>query len=213
MSNIMKREIPKIIVMVFGILMLLGSYTTIPIFDTIKSELTSWTMTIAAVSVWLGAIYATYANYQLYQRNKKEGTVHLIYFIVPFIFFGLQFGSGILYGIESAQYRWYFTNIYQNIGATVYAVMFFTLASSAYRTFIASSWDATALLVGGVIYTLRQIPIFQAWLPGIVGAGEWVMLVPNVGGGRGAVIAAALGALALGVRTLMGHETTVTEGG
>ena len=212
MSTILRREVPKIIVMVFGILMILGSYTTIPIFDTIKAELTSWTMTISAVSVWLGAVYATYANYQLYQRNKKDGTVHLIYFVVPFIVFGLQFGAGILYGVDSAQYLWYFTNIYSNIGATVYAVMFFTLASSAYRTFIASSWDATALLAGGLIYTLRQIPLFQAWLPGIVGFGEWVMLVPNVGGGRGAVIAAALGALALGIRTLMGKEATVTEG-
>ena len=213
MSNIIRREIPKIIVMVFGILMLLGSYTTIPIFDTIKAELTSWTMIISAVSVWLGAVYASYANYQLYQRNRRQGQVHLIYFIVPFIVFGLQFGSGLLYGVESAQYRWYFTNIYQNIGSTVYAVMFFTLASSAYRTFIASSWDATALLFGGIIYTLRQIPLFQAFLPGIVGFGEWIMLVPNVGGGRGAVIAAALGALALGVRTLMGQEATIAEGG
>ena len=212
MSTTLRREIPRIIVMVFGVLMILGSYTTIPFFDTIKAELTSWTMTISAVSVWLGAVYATYANYQLYQRNKKQGVEHLIYFIVPFIVFGLQFGAGMLYGVESAQYRWYFTNIYQNIGATVYAVMFFTLASSAYRTFIASSWDAFALLAGGIIYTLRQIPLFQAMLPGIVGFGEWVMLVPNVGGGRGAVIAAALGALALGVRTLMGQESTITEG-
>jgi len=212
MSTI-RREIPKIIVMVFGLIMILGSFTTIPIFDTIKAELTSWTVTISSVSVWLGAVYATYANYRLYQRNRKQGIEHLIYFVVPFVVFGLQFGSGILYGVESAQYRWYFTNIYQNIGSTVYAVMFFTLASSAYRTFIASSWDATALLAGGIIYTLRQIPLFQVWIPGIVGAGEWVMLVPNVGGGRGAVIAAALGALALGIRTLMGQEATITEGG
>jgi len=208
----LKKEVPKIIVMVFGILMILGSYTTIPLFDTIKSELTSWTMTISAVSVWLGAVYATYANYQLYLRNRKEGIEHLIYFVVPFLVFGLQFGAGVLYGVESGQYLWYFANIYTNIGAAVYAVMFFTLASSAYRTFIASSWDAFALLAGGLIYTLRQIPLFQAFIPGIVGAGEWVMLVPNVGGGRGAVIAAALGALALGVRTLMGKESTITEG-
>ena len=211
MSTI-KKEIPKLIVIVFGILMILGSYTTIPIFDTLNAELTSWTMTISAVSVWLGAVYATYANYQLYRRNRKEGIEHLIYFVVPFLVFGLQFGAGILYGVESSQYLWYFAHIYTNIGAAVYAVMFFTLASSAYRTFIASSWDAFALLAGGLIYTLRQIPLFQAFIPGIVGAGEWVMLVPNVGGGRGAVIAAALGALALGIRTLMGKEATVTEG-
>lgn len=210
MSNTIRREIPKFIVIVFGLLMILGSYTTIPFFDTVKAELTSWTMTISAVSVWLGAIYATFANYQLYQRNKKEGVEHLIYFIVPFVVFGLQFGAGMLYGIESAQYRWYFTNIYQNIGSTVYAVMFFTLASSAYRTFIMNSWDAVALLAAGVIYTLRQIPLFQVLIPGILSAGEWVVLVPNVGGGRGAVIAAALGALALGIRTLMGKETTLT---
>jgi len=63
----------------------------------------------------------------------------------------------------------------------------------------------------GLIYTLRQIPLFQVYLPGIVGFGEWIMLVPNVGGGRAAVIAAALGAIVVGIRTLWGKERTTTE--
>jgi outer membrane lipoprotein SlyB len=37
------------------------------------------------------------------------------------------------------------------------------------------------------------------------------MLVPNVGGGRAAVIAAALGAIVVGIRTLWGKERTTTE--
>ena len=87
--------------------------------------------------------------------------------------------------------------------------MYFTLASSAYRTFRVSSMEAIALIAGGMIYTLRQIPLFQVYTPWIVPLGEWFLLVPNTGGGRGAVIAAALAALVVGIRTLWGKEATL----
>ena len=213
MSTTIQRETPKILLTVTGLIVLLNGFFDIPLLRTWTGELTAWTTIIAAVSIWLGAVYASYANYRLYQRNRNKGKEHLVYFIAPFLFFILQFGAGVLYGTDSPQYLWYFNHIYANIGAAVYAVMFFTLLSSAYRTFIVSSWDATALLLGGVLYTLRQVPIFQTWYPPIIDIGEWVMLVPNVGGGRGAVIAAALGALAVGIRTLLCKETTVSEAG
>ena len=95
---------------------------------------------------------------------------------------------------------------------TITGVMFFTLSSAAYRTFRASSIDSLALILGGLIYTLRLIPMFPYFIPWLVPVGEWLLLVPNVGGGRGAVIAAALAAMAVGLRTLWGREVVLKEG-
>jgi hypothetical protein len=176
---------------------------------------------ISATSVGLGLIYMIYAQYMNYQRNKNLN--NMIYLVVPLIFFAIFFGTAMIVpgNTSSDAYQWLYFHIYQNVGGTIYAVMFFTLASSAIRTMRLVTKDATggyqfrleaaALMFGGLIYTLRQIPLFQVYLPGIVGFGEWIMLVPNVGGGRAAVIAAALAAITVGIRTLWGKERTTTE--
>jgi len=204
-----------------GVVILLAFFTTLGIFETLKGVFTSWMPVISSVSVGLGLIYMVYAQWMNYQRKKNLN--NMIYLVVPLIFFAIFFGTALIVpgNISSDAYQWLYFHIYQNVGGVIYAVMFFTLASSAIRTMRLVTKDpsgafkfrleAAALMFGGLIYTLRQIPLFQVYLPGIVGFGEWIMLVPNVGGGRAAVIAAALAAITVGIRTLWGRERTTTE--
>lgn len=218
---VFRREIPTAVLTVIGVVILLAFFTTINFFDTIGGVFTSWIPVISGVSVGLGLIYMIYAQWMNYQRNKNLN--NLIYLVVPLVFFAIFFGTAMFVpgNISSDAYQWLYFHIYQNVGGVIYAVMFFTLASSAIRTMRLFTKDETgaykfqleaaALMFGGLIYTLRQIPLFQVYLPGIVGFGEWVMLVPNVGGGRAAVIAAALAAVTVGIRTLWGKERTTTE--
>lgn len=205
----MRRELPTIIVSACGVIMLLSFFTTFEVFTTIKATLTAWTIVIASTSTWLGFTYMSYAQYRTYKRDPT--TSQLIYFATPFVFFLLFLIVGFSFpgDVNSPQYLWLLSSIYQQVGATVYAVMFFTLASSAYRTFTVASIEATALLLSGAIYTLRQIPLFPYLAPWLVPLGEWILLVPNVGGGRGAVICAAMAALVVGIRTLWGREMTM----
>jgi len=210
-SNVLRKEIPNLLITLAGLVMLVSFFLQIDILNTWKGSLSAWTVIIASVSVWLGLFYMGYAQLMNYRRKKTTG--NLIYLVVPLAFFVIFLGTALIFtgGINSPQYQWLYYHIYQNVGATVYAVMFFTLASSAYRTMKLESLDAAALMFGGLIYTLRQIPLFQAWAPWIVDFGEWVLLVPNTAGGRGAVIAAALAAIVVGIRTLMVKERTTTE--
>ncbi len=207
--SFMRRELPTIIVSACGVIMLLSFFTTFEVFTTIKATLTAWTIVIASTSTWLGFAYMSYAQYRTYKRDPT--TSQLIYFATPFVFFLLFLVVGFSFpgDVNSPQYLWLLSSIYQQVGATVYAVMFFTLASSAYRTFTVASIEATALLLSGVIYTLRQIPLFPYFAPWLMPLGEWILLVPNVGGGRGAVICAAMAALVVGIRTLWGREMTM----
>lgn len=209
--SFMRREFPTIILTACGVIMLLAFFTPFEAFTTIKGTLTAWTIVIASTSTWLGFAYMSYAQYRMYKRNPT--TIQLIYFVTPFAFFLLFLivGASFPGDVNSPQYLWLLSSIYQQVGATVYAVMFFTLASSAYRTFTVASIEAIALLLSGVIYTLRQIPLFPYFVPWLVPVGEWMLLVPNVGGGRGAVICAAMAALVLGIRTLWGKELTMVE--
>lgn len=218
---VFRREIPTAVLSFIGIVILLAFFTTFDIFETLDGVFTSWIPVVSAVSVGLGLIYMIYAQYMNYQRDKNLN--NMIYLVVPLVFFAIFFGTALVVpgNISSDAYQWLYFHIYQNVGGVIYAVMFFTLASSAIRTMRLVTRDpaggyqfrleAAALMFGGLIYTLRQIPLFQVYLPGIVGFGEWIMLVPNVGGGRAAVIAAALAAITVGIRTLWGKERTTTE--
>lgn len=209
MSQLVRKQIPLVICSVLGILMILSYFTPFEVFAQFKGIATNWVVIISAVTVAMGLVYMTNAQIKMYQRNRTP--LQLAYVLTTYFFFFAFLISGLAYpgDINSREYQWWFQNIYGNVGATVYAVMFFTLASSAYRTFVVSSIEAVALLLGGMLYTLRQIPLFQVYIPWIVPLGEWVLLVPNTAGGRGAVVAAALAALVVGIRTLWGKEVTL----
>ncbi len=202
-----------IIIAITGILMVAAYFIPWAPLQGVKAVMTNWIVVISAATVAMGFVYMTTAQYKLYQKNRS--TLQLVYTVTPYVFFAGFLISALAYqgGSNSPEYRWWFTNIYSNVGATIYAIMYFTLASSAYRTFRVSSMEAIALIAGGMIYTLRQIPLFQVYIPWIVPLGEWFLLVPNTGGGRGAVIAAALAALVVGIRTLWGKEVTLEVSG
>lgn len=189
--------------------MILSYFTPYDIFSQFKGVATSWVVIVSAVTVAMGFVYMTNAQIKMYQKNKTP--LQLAYALTTYVFFGAFLIAGLSFkgDVSSPEYQWWFQNVYGNVGATIYAVMFFTLASSAYRTFVVSSIEAVSLILGGMIYTIRQVPLFQVYTPWIVPLGEWFLLVPNVGGSRGAVIAAAFAALVVGIRTLWGKEVTL----
>jgi general stress protein CsbA len=189
--------------------MILSYFTPYDVFAQFKGIATNWVVIISAVTVAMGFVYMTNAQIKMYQKNKTP--LQLAYTLMTYVFFLAFLIAGLAFkgDVSSPEYLWWFNNVYANVGATIYAVMFFTLASSAYRTFVVSSIEAISLIVGGMVYTLRQVPLFQVYTPWIVPLGEWILLVPNTGGSRGAVIAAAIAALVVGIRTLWGKEVTL----
>ena len=61
---------------------------------------------------------------------------------------------------ESAFY-WMFNNIYLPLGATMFALLAFFVASASYRAFKIRNFEATLLLISGVLLMIGRVPIGQ----------------------------------------------------
>lgn len=210
-ETFMSREFPLVLIFVCGILVIVPFFFPNPTLDAVKAELGTWAVIIQNVTIFLGLIYMTFAQWRTLQRNKTISGY--ITFISPYIAIVLFIATALAFPgyISNPQYEWLYSNIYRSQVAMYVSLPLFYCYSAAYRAFTVRSVEALALMLGGMLYTLRQIPLFVYLFPGLLDIGEWIVLVPNVGGGRGAVIAVGLASIVVGLRTLAGREVTTIE--
>jgi hypothetical protein len=211
MSEFVRRELPLVIIFLCGILVMIPFFWPQPTLDGMKAELGNWAVIIRNVTVFLGLIYMSFSQWRSLQRDKSVSGY--IYFVSPYLALVVFIGTALAFPgyINSAQYQWLYQNIYRAQVSMYVSLPLFYCYSAAYRAFTVRSIEAFALMLGGMLYTLRQIPLFTYIFPALLPIGEWIMLVPNVGGGRGAVIAVGLASIVVGLRTLAGREVTTIE--
>ena len=60
---------------------------------------------------------------------------------------------------EGGLFKWMFDNIFTPLSATMFALLAFYVASASYRAFRARNFEATLLLLAGIIIMLGRVPI------------------------------------------------------
>ncbi len=210
-ETFIRRDLPLILIFIFGVLSIVPFFYPHPTLLAIKAELGTWTVIIANVSIFLGLFYMAYSQYRTTLRERTMSAY--FFFVTPFAAMVLFVFAALAFpGYTSgAQYQWLYFNIYSAQVAMYVSMPLFYCYSAAYRAFTVRSIEAFALMLGGMLYTLRMIPLFTFLIPPLHPIGEWILLVPNVAGGRGAVICVGLAAVVLGLRTLAGREVTTIE--
>jgi len=98
------------------------------------------------------------------------------------------------------------------MGATMFSLLAFFVASAAFRAFRASNWRATLLLASAFIVMLGRVPIGGMIWKQIPVISEWMMQVPNMAGQRAVMIGAALGVVATSLRMIFGIERSYLGG-
>ena len=163
-----KRQIPILIVTVIGFLTLFGWFTDQPqIKSFVDDDATQWFDILASFAIFLGGFNLLKLQTQKILR-KKEGWEYSI-FAVAGIFFALIAGFiikgnpdvawGTHVSAKGTVFKWMFTYMVAPMQATMFALLAFYVASASYRAFRIRNFEATLLLVSGIIIMIGRVPL------------------------------------------------------
>ena len=200
MALMNRREMPIAIGVAACTVVVASYFTNDATLASASSGLQLWGIIIAGFAALLGLV--SYVAYNGRQIAKKRSA----YSIVAV---GSALGT-ILLGLAltpaSPEYSWLTGNILTPLSMSVGSFIGFFIVSAAFRTFRMRSLEAGIVLAAAVVIMLKNMPVGEYLLPGVLPFGNWLNDIASLGGNRGFTIAFAVGAIIAGVRQILGYE-------
>ncbi len=215
MSNILRRiEIPIFLTIVATLLQVIPYYLDIPIINTTANNINQWVLLIVAWATFIGPLSLIQVHGKAVQK-RGSGWYYSILVLAAAVVMSIAGLPIPEVGLSQRNpvYNWLFTYGQTALSSTMYGIIAFFITSAAYRAFRAKNIESTLVLLAGVFMVMSNAPFFTATWPGFKTIGDWIFAVPNMATNRAVTIGAALGAIALAVRTLMGIERGYLRGG
>jgi hypothetical protein len=163
-----KRHIPILIVAVIGSLTLFGWFIDEPnIKAFVNDDATQWFDILASFAIFLGGFNLLKMQLQKVLR-KKQGWQYSLFAIGGFILaiiagFFYKGNPDVAWGThvtaDGTLFKWIFMYIFAPLGATMFALLAFFVASASYRAFRIRNFEATLLLVSGIIIMIGRVPL------------------------------------------------------
>ena len=163
-----KRQIPILIVAVIGSLTLFGWFIDEPnIKSFVDDDATQWYDILASFAIFLGGFNLLKMQLQKVLR-KKSGWQYslfaiggfLLAIIAGFFYIGdpnVAWGTHVT--AKGTLFNWIFTYMFAPMQATMFALLAFFVASASYRAFRIRNFEATLLLVAGIIIMIGRVPL------------------------------------------------------
>ncbi len=218
----MKRRFPLILVFVFGILGIIPFIIPHPVVQNTDEFLRNNLLKILAafaLILGLGSLLRVHMDkIRRKGQNWEYSWVLIGTFVITAVIglFGGVSGSGILptrIGTFNFDIWTLYFNVEVPLGAAMFALLSFFMASAAYRAFRARSTEATLLLAAAFVVMLGVLPLGNEISPHLPSFAQWIMDVPNVAGQRGILFGVALGMLATALKIILGIERSWLGGG
>ena len=194
---------------IFALIIIIDGFFSIGFLNTASTEIQTWGTIIASTSLALAAVNLIRIHVRRIMLRRGEWYNSIALLLVMFV----QTVIGLVQSSSGEVYKYGFDNIMTPLGSTMYALLSFWIASAAYRAFTARSIDSAILLVAATVVMLGNAPIGESIWMGFKDIKSWIMDVPNMAAQRGIMIGGGIGAIALGLRILMGIERGHLGGG
>ena len=201
-----RRDIPLAITFLVGVLAVLDYYTTLESITATFTVIKNWGVVLQAFALGLGAVNLFRVHGRRVSERTREDWMYsawLLFMLVLFVVIGLGTGK---YD-ASTSYQWIYNAIFLPLGSTMYSSLAFYMAYGAYKVLRARNFEAFLLFITAVLVIIGNTPIFPATYPGFFHMREWIFGPIVSGAYRGIRIGVGIGAVVLGIRTLVGLET------
>jgi hypothetical protein len=207
----MKRTLPLLLTFVVGMIMVGEFFIPHHAYKEMTKELLEWGVIISAGAFLLGVVNLIQVNWPVIQQRRADWgyKVAMLVALVAMLVAGFMGGESRL--DDGQSFKWLFDYFFVPLNATMFALLAFFIASAAFRAFRARNTEATVMLLAAALVMLAAVPI-GASIPWVgeylVAIKNWIMSVPNIAARRAIFIGAALGAIATGLRVILGLERT-----
>lgn len=206
----MKRQIPLLLVLVFGIFMIFQYFVPHESSEWIYEFFLDWIYIIGIFALALGIWSLIRVSYDKIKYKKPNWQYAVITLVGLFamILFGFDYGRHFFSaeGLSNYMFRAFFDYILIPIQSTMFSLLAFFIASAAYRAFRARSLLATLLLVSALIVMLRFNPYFGPIGQYLEQTASWLLNVPNLAAKRAIIIGIGLGMVATALKVILGIE-------
>ncbi len=204
MSLFVRRQLPIIIVFITALLVMVDYFLKIEGTSPAVRDLQNWGVILTAFTLGFGAVNLFYLHTRHISRRTPGQWPFSIWLLVMIAAFSIV---GVALTPASKEYSWMYNSTYFALSATIYSSTGFFIASGVYRSLKVRNLEAAILLLAGGATLLRNAPVLAANVPFLISLDSWLSAVPTTSAQRGIMIGASLGAIALGVRTMIGRET------
>ena len=205
MSGLIRRDLPFALAGLVTLLTLLEYYVDLPVLVTLVSEIQFWAIVIAATVFALGLLNITMIHSKRIQR-RDAGRWPFSLWLLGIMWFTFLIAIGSTPIGTNPIYLWLYNDLYRPLSTAIGTLPAFFIAGATYRTVRAKNVDSAVILAVVIFVMLTNAPIGGAMWKGFSVIGTWIMDVPTTAGMRGFTIAAAMGAVLLALRVLLGTE-------
>jgi uncharacterized membrane protein len=211
----MKRRFPLLLVFFFGILGIIPYFVPHGGYQDFDNGLRNdFIRILSAFAIILGLVSLLRVHQDKIKR-KRENWQYSYVLIIGFVVSG---AIGVFGGIEGelflptriAGFQFDIQTLYLNIivplGATMFALLAFFMASASYRAFRARSLESSLLLSAAFIIMIGVLPLADSISSHLPSFAQWIMDIPNVAAKRGITFGIALGGIATSLKIILGIE-------
>jgi hypothetical protein len=196
------RIINSVVAISAGILVLTGYF--IPGLHFLSDSLLHWAVVLAGFALLLGVfnLLSTHAN-RVVKRTK--GALYSLVLIISFVAALVVVAAGAPTGAGA---MWIFENVHLPVEASLMAILVVTLAYSSMRLLRRRTGLLPVIfIVTAFLVLLGTAPLYGFGdIPALSSLKGWISQVPAMAGARGILIGVALGAIATGLRVLIGAD-------
>jgi hypothetical protein len=201
--SVYRKQIPMAITFVIGFLSVFTFFFKTAQTDYATQMTMNWGVLISAFAIILGAASAFLTSMN-HVRKRTKGTWYLNAWLLVVMI--VYIAVGVVLTPSHPSYRALYDAVVPMVNTGMWGLTGAATASASIRCFRLKNVETTLIMIPAIVLVLMSTPLWDASWEGFAIGGRWLLDVPSTAGNRGYIIGAAVGAIAVSLRTLIGKE-------